>query len=404
MLFQHLNQNLDKDFSSFPTRRLALLGDSSTQFLARAIRAYGYEERFNFQVFEADFDQLDRQILDRGSELYASNPDYIILYPSAERLCNRFAIAPPAYKERISGQVLAEVQHWWEAIARHCQARIIHFNFIEINDAVFGNFAAKTASSFLYQIKKINFDLMTLAQSQKHAFIADVAGLSNQIGYASVHDPRLYATSKMAFALDFLPLVAKAVTDIIKAASGNLHKCLILDLDNTLWGGVIGDDGMENIQLGELGMGPAFDDLQLWARALKDRGIILAVCSKNDEQTAKQPFREHPDMILRLDDIAVFVANWNNKADNIKHIQQALNIGFDSMVYLDDSPFERNLVRELLPAVTVPELPDDPAMVVPHLRSLNLFETASLSKEDLQRTRQYQEEINRHDFQRTFTS
>jgi FkbH-like protein len=181
-------------------------------------------------------------------------------------------------------------------------------------------------------------------------------------------------------------------------------KCLVLDLDNTIWGGVIGDDGLENIQLGDLGMGHAYDQLQSWARELQRRGIILAVCSKNNEETAKQPFREHPDMTLRLEDIAVFVANWENKVDNLKRIQATLNIGFDSMVFLDDNPFERNLVREHLPALTVPELPEDPALYVSYLSGLNLFETASFSGEDLQRTRQYQAEAARTDFQKSFTS
>jgi FkbH-like protein len=198
--------------------------------------------------------------------------------------------------------------------------------------------------------------------------------------------------------------VAKAVVDIVKAISGNVRKCLILDLDNTIWGGVIGDDGMENIQIGELGMGHAFDELQTWAKELKQRGIILAACSKNEEDTAKQPFQEHPEMTLRLEDIAVFVANWENKVDNIKYIQKILNIGFDTIVFLDDNPFERNLVRELLPDVTVPELPEDPSLVVSYLCSLNLFETASFSEEDLRRTQQYREEITRTDFQKSFTS
>ena len=245
---------------------------------------------------------------------------------------------------------------------------------------------------------------MNSAQKEKHVFIAEIAGLSNRVGYLNAHDPRLYATSKVAFALDFLPLVAKAIVDIIKAIDGNIKKCLVLDLDNTLWGGVIGDDGMENIQIGELGMGHAFDGLQRWAKELKNRGIVLAVCSKNNEDAAKQPFRDHPDMILRLEDIAVFLANWENKVDNIKEIQRILNIGFDSMVFLDDNPFERNLVRGLLPAVTVPELPEDPSLFVSHLCSLNLFETASFSEEDLHRTAQYREEATRSSFQKAFTS
>jgi FkbH-like protein len=161
---------------------------------------------------------------------------------------------------------------------------------------------------------------------------------------------------------------------------------------------------MENIQLGELGMGHAFDAFQQWARELKQRGIILAVCSKNEEETAKKVFRDHPGMTLRLDDIAVFVANWNNKVDNIKLIQKTLNIGFDAMVFVDDAPFERNLVREHLPAVTVPELPEDPALYVSFLRSLNLFETASHTEEDLERTKQYQQEIARTELLTAFTN
>jgi FkbH-like protein len=404
VLFAELKQNLTQDFSPLPQRRLALLGDSATQFLARAIKAYGYGEKINFEVYEADFDQLNSEILDPNSELYHSQPEFIVLYLSAEKLLDRFAATAIGGREDFARQTLAEIENWWTAVARSSRAKIIQLNFIEINDAVFGHFASKVPSSFPFQVKKLNFELMQLAQKQKHVFLADVASLSNQAGYANTHDPRLYATAKVAFALDFLPAVAKAITDIVKAVSGSVMKCLVLDLDNTLWGGVIGDDGMENIQVGDLGIGHAYDHLQRWAKELQRRGIILAVCSKNNEDTAKKPFQEHPDMILRLEDIAVFVANWDNKVDNLKRIQATLNIGFDSMVFLDDNPFERNLVREHLPAVTVPELPEDPAMYVAYLCGLNLFETASFSEEDLQRTQQYQAEAARTDFQKSFTS
>ena len=404
MLFSDLKKNLSRDFSSLRSQRLALLGDSATQFLAKAIKAYGYEEKINFEIFEADFDQLDSQILDSDSELYHSKPEYIVIYLAAEKLLNRFAATGLEARTRFGEQVISEIRNWWDTIARHSRAKIIQFNFIEIDDAVFGHFAAKVPFSFPFQIKQINYELMKLAQEQKHVFIADVASLANRVGYASAHDARLYALAKVAFALDFLPSVAKALVDIIKAVGGNVKKCLILDLDNTVWGGVIGDDGMENIQIGELGMGHAFDGLQRWAKELKNRGIILAVCSKNEEANATKPFLEHPDMLLRMEDIAIFVANWNNKADNIKHIQATLNIGFDSMVFLDDSPFERNLVREHLPAVTVPELPEDPALYVSYLGALNLFETASFSEEDLQRTKQYQQEAARTDLQKNFTN
>ena len=152
---------------------------------------------------------------------------------------------------------------------------------------------------------------------------------------------------------------------------------------------------MEGIQIGSLGLGKAYTDLQFWARELRNRGIILAVCSKNSESIAKEPFENHPDMVLRLNDIAVFVANWGNKVDNIMHIQSILNIGFDSMVFLDDNPFERNMVKKALPDLTVPDLPEDPAEYMVFLKNLNLFETASFTNEDSERTSQYQIEAKR---------
>src|SRR5208283_482528 len=146
----------------------------------------------------------------------------------------------------------------------------------------------------------------------------------------------------------------------VMATRGRLIKCVVVDLDNTLWGGVIGDDGLDGIQLSAHGDGESFHRLQHFLRSLLQRGILLAVCSKNDLHNALLPFEKHSEMVLRREDFAAFVANWNDKADNIRHIRETLNIGFDSMVFLDDNPFERNLVRELLPDVVVPELPDDP--------------------------------------------
>ena len=168
---------------------------------------------------------------------------------------------------------------------------------------------------------------------------------------------------------------------------------------------MIGDDGIEGIQLGHgLGVGKAFTEFQMWIKKLRQRGIIICVASKNNEETAKEPFEKHPDMILKLDDIAVFQANWETKVDNIRTIQSILNIGFDSMVFLDDNPFERNIVREHIKGITVPELPEDPGDYLEYLYSLNLFETASYSSADKDRTKQYQVEAKRVSLSKTFTN
>jgi FkbH-like protein len=205
--------------------------------------------------------------------------------------------------------------------------------------------------------------------------------------------------------MDCLPYVAKNLVEIVTASLGRrVVKCVVCDLDNTMGGGVIGDDGLDGIQIGAHGDGEAFYRMQLYLRALKQRGIVLAVCSKNEMANALLPFEKHPEMVLRREDFAVFTANWNDKGVNIRQIKETLNIGCDSMVFLDDNPFERNLVRELVPGVIVPELPEDPADYVRAISELNLFETTSYSAEDAKRTEMYQAEAERREEQAGYAS
>jgi FkbH-like protein len=284
------------------------------------------------------------------------------------------------------------------------KAKVIFYNYPEIDDAVFGNYANKLASSFLYQVRKLNYELMNLASQHAGLHICDLSSVQNISGRKSMFQASVYVTTEMIVSIETLPAMAQRTMDLLCAMHGRIKKCLILDLDNTMWGGIIGDDGMENIQVGSLGIGKAFTEFQYWLKKLKDRGIILAVCSKNTESIAREVFEKHPDMVLRMDDIAVFIANWENKADNIRQIQSILNIGFDSMVFLDDNPFERNFVKESIPGIVVPDLPEDPADYLEYLYSLNLFETISLSEEDRMRTEQYQVEAKRNSLQNSFVS
>lgn len=404
LTFNHLKKNLKKETSGFKSIRLAILADSASQFLHQAIKGYGVEIGINFEIFEADYNQIERQVFDPTSELYEFNPEYIFINRSSERLLKDF------YKKKRDQQIIfSEIQNeyyrsLYETITSKLKCKIIINTFIEINDSIFGNYASKNNASFSYQIRKINLMLMDLSQKLKNLFVCDLASLQSQLGYHFIFDPKMYINADMVYSIDFLPHIAKNITDIICAVSGIFKKCLILDLDNTTWGGIIGDDGIEGIQVGDLGIGKAFTELQYWAKQLKQRGIILCVCSKNTEEIAKEPFEKHPEMVLRLDDIAVFVANWENKVDNIRYIQSILNIGFDSMVFLDDNPFEREIVRNGIPEINVPELPEDPAEYLKYLRTLNLFETASFTDEDEQRTLQYQEEAKRNTLQKSFVN
>lgn len=380
------------------------MGDTATQFLNQALRGTGFDAGFDLQIWEADFNQIERQVFDPASELYEFNPAIIIIFQSTHKLVNKYNKLKPEFYSSLAQKQLELINKLCSAINNTLHVKIIYYNYPEIDDSVFGNYANKVEQAFLFQLRKLNYQLMAYASQNANFYLCDLSSIQNQVGKAVMFQPSVYVNTEMVLSIEVLPLVADRTLDLIGAFHGRLKKCLILDLDNTIWGGIIGDDGIENIQLGSLGIGKAFTEFQYWAKKLKNRGVVLAVCSKNTDSVAREPFENHPDMVLHLDDIAAFVANWENKADNIRRIQSVLNIGFDSMVFLDDNPFERNLVRENLPELTVPELPEDPADYLEYLYTLNLFETISFSNEDAERTKLYQVEAERATLSKNYTN
>ena len=384
--------------------KVALLGDTATQLLSTAIQGEAVDRGISLDLYEGEYSQVERQLMDPTSELYEFDADIIVIFQSTHKLGEHHSSLPIESQTLLAEERLSFVTTLCENPS-FANKKLIYFNYPEIEDTVFGSYANKVESSFSYQVRKLNYELMNLSMQYPNLFICDIAGLQNLFGRQFMFAPNVYMTTEMVLSVNALPYVASRVVDIIAAIKGQFKKCLILDLDNTVWGGVIGDDGLEGIELGHgLGIGKAFTEFQMWIKKLKQRGIIICVASKNNEDTAKEPFEKHPDMILKLDDIAVFQANWETKVDNIRTIQGILNIGFDSMVFLDDNPFERNMVRENIPGITVPELPEDPAMYLEYLYSLNLFETASYSNADKDRTKQYQVEAKRVSLSKTFTN
>ena len=400
--FQELKKSVKRMPAGLPQLKVALVGDTATQFLATAIKGVGIKHGYQTDLFEAEYNQVERQFLDPTSELYAFDADFIVLFQSTHKLGEKHSALSQEQQSVLADDRLSFVASLCENPAL-ANKKIICLNYPEIEDTVFGSYATKVTSSLTYQVRKLNMGLMDLSQQYANLFICDIAALQNKLGRDFMFAPNVYVSTEMVLSIDALPYVAGRVMDIICSIKGQFKKCLILDLDNTLWGGVIGDDGLEGIQLGHgLGIGKAFTEFQMWVKKLKQRGIIICVASKNNEETAKEPFEKHPDMVLKLEDIAVFQANWETKVDNIRTIQSILNIGFDSMVFLDDNPFERNIVRENIPGITVPELPVDPGEYLEYLYGLNLFETASYSQADKDRTKQYQVEAKRVSLQKTF--
>jgi FkbH-like protein len=397
-------KKLAREVSNAPKLKVALLGDTATQLLVTSIKGEAVDRGLSLDIFEGEYNQVERQLMAPTSELYEYDAEIVIIFQSTHKLGEYHSSLAIDKQEHLADERLSFISSLCENPS-FANKKIIYFNYPEIEDTVFGSYANKVESSFSFQVRKLNYELMKLSCQYPNLFICDIAGLQNMFGRRFMFAPNVYMTTEMVLSVNALPYVASRVVDIIAAIKGQFKKCLILDLDNTVWGGVIGDDGIEGIELGHgLGIGKAFTEFQMWVKKLKQRGVIICVASKNNEETAKEPFEKHPDMVLKLDDIAVFQANWETKVDNIRTIQSILNIGFDSMVFLDDNPFERNMVRENIPGITVPELPDDPAMYLEYLYSLNLFETASYSNADKDRTKQYQVEAKRVSLSKSFTN
>lgn len=401
--FKELKKALKLNISG-PEKKLAILGNCSTQFLAVACEGCAKIRNINLKVFDADYNQIEAQLMNPQSETYEFRPDYILLYFSSEKLYEEFLRRDLGDRPLFATDIIDKILNFWILIQRNTNAKILQINFVELNDRVFGNYSAKMDNSFIYQIRKLNFLLSEKMKDDSKVYPIDLQSIQAQIGVKNLRDDSLYFSSKMTLSLSSISYVATNVIDVICAIEGKVKKCIVLDLDNTLWGGVVGDDGIDGIEIGEFGRGHAFSNFQLWLKQLKERGVLLTVCSKNEETVAKKPFEELDEMVISLDDISYFVANWNDKASNIKEIQQQLNIGMDSFVFIDDNPFERNLVKSIITDITVPDIPEDPADYLNYLWELNLFETASFSNEDTKRTGQYKAEFQRKALEHSFES
>ena len=381
------------DLQGLPKLRVALLSDAATQLLVPLLHELFRRGGFAADIYEAPFAAIELEVFNPSSDFYAFQPDVVVLLNSTQALRAVFFQrgTNPDFVRNVEDRIVGV----WNAIRRNTAALVIQSNYVMPYERLFGNYDLKHAASWSNAVAEINRRTVLAARECNNVLVNDVDGLASWVGRRMWFDERFWDLAKSFCATEYLPAVAQNITDIALAARGRVVKCVVVDLDNTLWGGVVGDDGVDGIELSAHGDGEAFHRFQSFLLGLKKRGILLCVCSKNEYAAAIQPFEEHPEMVLRKDDITIFVANWENKAENIKRIRESLEIGYDSIVFLDDNPFERNSVRAILPDVIVPELPDDPADYTKALAELNLFETTSVSAEDSGRADLYHAEFER---------
>ena len=371
--------------------RLAVLGSSTLTHLLPAIRVAGLRRGIWIDTYENDFGQYWQELSNPDSALHAFRPTAVLLALDAHELTAGVTAAMDADTAEAALMELCDrIRATWRLARETLRCPVLHQAALPVHPPVLGNNEHRLAGSRAWFVARLNTRLRTMAE-QEGVDILAVDERAATDGIRAWHDPGLWHRAKQEVAHAAAPMYGDLIGRWLAAKQGRSFKCLVLDLDNTLWGGVIGDDGMEGIELGQGSpLGEAYAAFQDYARELSRRGVILAVCSKNDMANALEPFEKHPDMVLRRSDISSFVANWSDKAGNIRAIAEELNIGLDSLVFIDDNPFERNLVRQELPMVAVPEVSDDPVGYPVALADAGYFEGLSVTDEDRERTSQYQ--------------
>ncbi|HTA37673.1 MAG TPA: HAD-IIIC family phosphatase, partial [Candidatus Acidoferrales bacterium] len=374
--------------------KLALVGNGTLDYLVPLLVASAARHGIALECVQADFGQMAQEALDPTSAVNQAKPDAVLLAIDARGL----PLRPGLDEAAAVASVAASVDHvamLRASFRANANALCIVQSLAPPPEPLFGSFDARYPGTLRALCARFNLALADSLLGTPDTLF-DVAALAETVGLGAWHSPKQWNVGKLAFDARFLPLYADHVGRILGALRGKARRALILDLDNTIWGGVIGDDGIDGIALGQGdGTGEAFLEVQRVALALRERGIVLAVSSKNNDDVARGPFREHPEMLLREEHIAVFQANWQDKATNIAAIAAELALGTDAMVFLDDNPAERALVRATLPDVAVPELPDEPSLYARILSAAGYFESVSFGDDDRNRAASYEANARR---------
>lgn len=367
--------------------RLGLLSNGTTEMLIPALAASALRHGLALEVVAAPFGQVAEEMLRPDSPLRGRELDAILLALDHHGLPLGEGLGEPETAERARTAALAPL-----ALVRSvAQAPLIVQTLSLPPETLFGHLDRRIAGTARHFAEDFNRQVAALGD-----VVFDVAALAESVGTAAWHDPAPWHLARLSFSQRFLPLYAEHIARLLAALRGKSRRCLVLDLDNTLWGGVVGDDGLDGIVLGPGSpAGEAFVEIQRMALALRARGIVLAVCSKNDEAIAREVFRRHPEMLIKEEHIAVFQVNWDDKASNLVAIAGRLNLGIEALVLLDDNPAERERVRQALPTVAVPDLPDDPALFPRVLSAAGYFEAVTFSDDDRHRADRYGEDNHR---------
>ena len=375
--------------------RMGVLSNSTIDLIVPALVTSAARHGIALEVIQASYDQVAQEALTPDSKVNSSRPDAVLLALDYRAIPLKLLPGDAEAASATVRGVVGYLQALRDGVKANSNAVCIFQTFAAPVETLFGSLDRSLKGTRRSLIDEINRELAENVVGSGDVLL-DVAGLAETVGLADWHNTQLWNMAKFSFSDELVPLYADHVARTVAAIRGKSRKVLILDLDNTVWGGVIGDDGLDGIKVAQGDVqGEAHLAVQQLALDLRQRGIVLAVSSKNTDDLAREPFEKHPEMLLKLDHIAIFQANWNDKATNIQSIAEELSLGLDAMVFLDDNPVERGLVRKLLPQVAVLELPEEPAYYARTLAAAGYFEAVAFANEDLKRAGFYQDNAKR---------
>jgi len=367
--------------------------------LINYLKFFCHCERIKTEIYPGDYDNVLQDVMVKESPLYKYNPDIIIICLKKEMLCNKLI---DNFIQLSNQEIEIEVKRLLNyfntilnSIRQYSNAVILVHNFEMSIYPSFGILDYQNKNRQLNTLRRFNIDLLDIISQYKSTYIVDMDLLQSMTGYKSFIDNRYWHIGRAPYTREASEFITLEYMKFIKALKGKSKKCLVLDCDNTLWGGIIGEDGIDKIQIGNIYPGSAYQEFQQSILNLYNRGIILAICSKNNEHDVLDVFDRNINMVLKKEHFLVMKINWNDKVNNLKEIADELNIGLESIVFADDNIFEINMVRQLLPEVKTIHLSGDPSGYRDILNSLSLFDMLTYSDEDRNRNKMYESELNR---------
>ena len=377
-------------------KNIAILGGSTTSNIKLILELFLLDYGIKPNFYESEYNQFWQDAMFDNKELDEIKPDIIYIHTSYRNITNFPEITSDEESiNELLNMEFSKFSSMWETLKRKYMCPIIQNNFEYPYYRILGNKDSIDIHGKTNFVIRLNALFSEYARNNESFYINDINYQSAQFGLDKWSDQFYWHMYKYALSMEAIPTLAFNVANIIKAIYGKNKKGLVLDLDNTLWGGIVGDDGVENIQIGqETSEGQVFQEFQNYLKELKNMGIILNINSKNDEKNAIAGLN-HDDCILKPDDFIIIKANWNPKSQNIKEIATELNLGLDSLVFVDDNPAEREIIKQYAPDVETPDIktPDKYIQILDHS---GYFEVINISKDDIKKNEMYKKNIERN--------